>query len=118
MDNRRQHVRRKIHLAIEVMTDEHIFTGSTVDVSRGGLAIEIDGPVYGNSRVQIGVFKVVEGIEDDETPVMGLTGDVVWARAIEPGLFSAGVRFDDLGAEEEHYLATLIGVEEDGGPMG
>ncbi len=109
MDNRRQFLRKEVHLAVEIVTANHVFTGSTIDLSRGGMAIEIDGPIYDNEEVQIGVINVVDGFEDDSVPILGLSGIVAWGRLLEAGRFSAGIRLDPLEEEEEHYLASLLG---------
>jgi PilZ domain len=106
--NRRIHSRKELHLAVEIITEDNVYTGITDDISKGGMAIEIDGPVYDQQNVQVGVFKIVEGIEDSIAPT-GINGKIVWARIMKPGIFSAGIRFINLGAEEESYLAELVG---------
>ena len=42
MDNRRQFLRKEVHLAVEIVTPEAIYTGSTIDLSRGGMAVELE----------------------------------------------------------------------------
>lgn len=109
MDNRRQFLRKEVHLAVEIVTGDNVFIGSTLDLSRGGMAVEIDGPVYDNEEVQIGVLHVADGFEDDTLPPLGLTGTVVWGRLMEPGRFTAGIRLDPLEESEERYLASMLG---------
>lgn len=111
MDNRRQFLRKQVHLAVEIITQDNIFIGNTHDLSRGGMAVEIDGPIYDNEEVQIGVLHVVDGFEDDALPPLGLTGTVIWGRLMEPGRFMAGIRLDPLEESEELYLASLLGKE-------
>lgn len=109
MDNRRQFLRKEVHLAVEIVTRDHIFIGSTLDLSRGGMAVELDGPIYDGEEIQIGVLHVVDGFEDDTIPILGLTGTVIWGRLMEPGRFTAGIRLDPLEESEELYLASLLG---------
>ncbi len=109
MDNRRQFLRKEMHLAVEIVTQDNIFTGNTLDLSRGGMSVEIDGPVYDNEEVQVGVIHVVDGFEDDTVPILGLTGTVVWGRLLDAGRFTAGIRLDPLEEQEEQYLASLLG---------
>ena len=109
MVNRRQFIRKEVHLAVEIVTQDNIFTGNTVDLSRGGMAVEIEGPVYDKEEVQIGVINVVDGFEDDAVPILGLSGTVVWARLLDAGRFCAGISLDPLEEEEEQYLASLLG---------
>ncbi|PKN26293.1 MAG: hypothetical protein CVU65_06150 [Deltaproteobacteria bacterium HGW-Deltaproteobacteria-22] len=109
MDNRRHFQRKEVHLAVEIVTPDHIFTGSTIDLSRSGMAVEIDGPIYDNEEVQIGVINVVDGFEDDSIPILGLSGIVAWGRLMDSGRFSAGIRLDPLEEDEEQYLASLLG---------
>lgn len=109
MDNRRQFLRKEVHLAVEIVTEDAVYTGSTMDLSRGGMAVELDGPVYDDAEVQIGVINVVDGFEDDAVPILGLTGRVAWGRLLEAGRFSAGIRLDPLEEQEEQYLASLLG---------
>jgi hypothetical protein len=109
MDNRRQFQRKEVHLAVEIVTPDHIFTGSTIDLSRGGMAVELDGPIYDNEEVQIGVINVVDGFEDDAVPILGLSGIVAWGRLMDAGRFTAGIRLDPLEEGEEQYLASLLG---------
>ncbi|MBU1221803.1 PilZ domain-containing protein [Myxococcota bacterium] len=107
MDNRRKFIRKEIHMAVEIITESNIFTGITLDISKGGMAVEIDGPCYSPSNVQVGFFRIVDGIEEDQDPI-GLAGSVAWARIIDPGRFSAGIKFDSLSKEEEAYIAWLL----------
>jgi PilZ domain len=107
MVNRRFHIRKEIHLAMEIITEDNIYLGISDDISKGGLALELDGPIYENQKIQLGVFKVLDGFEDD-TPALGINGTVAWSRIIEPGKFQAGIRFIDLETQEESYLAHLI----------
>ncbi|MBN2724399.1 MAG: PilZ domain-containing protein [Deltaproteobacteria bacterium] len=110
MDNRRKFKRKEIHLAVEIVTDKSIFTGITLDISKGGMAVEIDGPCYNSEKVQIGVFRIVDGIEEDQE-VVGIIGEVAWARIIDPGRFSVGLKFEDLGEDEEEYIAELLNMQ-------
>ena len=107
-DNNRQFLRKELHLAIEVITENNIYLGTTLDISKNGMAIQMDGPVYEKQNIQIGVFQVADGIEDIGEP-FGLTGTVVWSRLLEVGKFGAGIKLDKLTAEEENYLAELLG---------
>ncbi len=109
MDNRRQFLRKEVHLAVEIITSDNVYIGSTMDLSRGGMAVEIDGPIHDGEEVQIGVLHVVDGFEDDALPPLGLTGTVIWGRLMEPGVFTAGIRLDPLEESEEQYLASLLG---------
>ncbi len=110
-NNRRKYSRHELHLAVEIVTGDNIYYGITNDVSKGGMSILINGPVYDQEPIQVGVFRIVEGIEDS-IPPLGINGVVAWSRIMEPGAFSAGIRFIDLGADEEAYLADLVGAKD------
>ncbi|MDA3863009.1 MAG: PilZ domain-containing protein [Deltaproteobacteria bacterium] len=107
-DNRRQHQRLEIHLAIEIVTENNIYEGITNDISKGGMSTELNGPLYKNDDVQIGFFKLSEGIEEEQNS-FGVFGKIVWSRVLSPGKFSAGIKFQGLSEEEISYLGKLLG---------
>ncbi len=105
-DLRRKHQRKKLHLAVEAVTSNHILLGTTKDISRGGMGVELDGPIM-EQEVSIGLFRVVDGIEDD-SPSVAIDCEVMWGKVMEPGRFTFGLRFLELTAEQERYIASLL----------
>ncbi|HUH02199.1 MAG TPA: PilZ domain-containing protein [Kofleriaceae bacterium] len=110
--NRRAHERYNIHLSAEIFTGTSRFTATTRDLSVGGSCVEGGYPFEEGSEVDVSLFVVVDGIEDDATPPLRTRGVVQWTAENEDAPANArhlaGLRFDHLTEAQHAWLEAVI----------
>ena len=93
-----RHVSRfRVRLGAEVRHGGRTFTARTRDLSVAGVAIDSDHHLPEGSALQIGLFIVVDEVEDSSYTPLEVRGKVAWAAPSEglgPG--AMGIRFDAL----------------------
>lgn len=84
-------------------------TQSTRNLSEGGVCLQGNQVFPDGSRIRIGLFLVLDGIEDASEPPLEVTGVVSWsvpADGGEPG--SMGIRFEALAEAAQARLAKFL----------
>ena len=105
----RKNPRYAIRLSAEVAYNGKVFTAVTRDLSIGGLCLETDRLLPEGQALQMGLFLVVDDVEDANTPVLEMRGKVAWAAAGDEGRPSTmGIRFEALSASQMAGLNRLL----------
>jgi hypothetical protein len=96
-----------IRLSAELRVEGRVITGTTKNLSMGGLCIEIDRPLPENSFVRLTLFVVEEDVETEGARGLDLTGNVQWNAEGDRG-YSIGLKFGNLTASQQTALANAL----------
>lgn len=118
MDERRQHRRYPVTVAVEFSVGKIHFWGRVLDLSRQGLGVAADGALDGGTRVDMTLYLwEADGLPDRTRPLY-LKGHVAWYRRTAGGAHRAGLCFVEVSDRDrqvlDHYIHRLKGplVEE------
>ena len=105
----RQAPRTSVRLSAEVHYGGKVFTTTTKDLSVGGVCLESDRLLPVGNPLQVGLFLVVDDVEDATQPPLEVRGKVAWTTPGEPGQKGAmGVRFDAVSAGQMAGLTRFL----------
>ncbi|MSP62797.1 MAG: PilZ domain-containing protein [Myxococcales bacterium] len=104
----RQTPRLAVRLSAELRHGEHTFTAVTRNLSIGGVCIESDVPLKEGDALSVGLFLVVDDVEDSTRPPLELQGRVAWVTPGEQGKAIMGVRFERLSAYQTTGLTKFL----------
>ena len=107
--HRRQFQRTQIRMSAEVHLGESTMTGTTRDLSEGGVGLEVGKALPEGSEVTLGLFLVVDGVEEERLPPQWVKGRVVWAGELDDGRHAAGVRFEVITDAQKEWLRQVTG---------
>jgi hypothetical protein len=105
---RRQHPRVDIRMSAEIRTPRTVFTAMTRNLSAGGAGLDTDRPVTEGEELTIGLFLVVDDVEEEKTPPLWVKGRVVWAGEADDGGHTAGVRFEVITDAQKAWLGQVL----------
>jgi PilZ domain len=109
---RRQHQRYSMRFAAEVNFGDRRITASTRDISVGGCAIVGAVSLPENTHVQVGIYVVVDDIEESSIPPLEVLATVQWSAetdAADPEhRYSAGLKFSGLTDEQSAWLDHVV----------
>jgi hypothetical protein len=106
---RRQFQRVPIRMSAEVRGDDGTFTARTRDLSEGGAGLEPERPLTEGATVAIGLFLVVDDVEEEKTPPLWVKGRVAWTGEGDDGRPIAGVRFEVITDQQKAWLRQVLG---------
>ncbi len=109
MDNRREHDRIDTTLALEIFNGEQVVLAVSMNLSVGGVGVNMDSPLPSGRPVELSLFLVEDGIEDERTPPLGMKGEVVWCKNLQGKQYTAGIRFVGMTQEQRHSLEHFLG---------
>ena len=104
---RRMHARLEVHMSAEIRTARSVFTATTRDLSEAGAGIEADRPFVEGEEISLGLFLVVDGLEE-ETPPLWVKAKVAWTGETDAGLHTAGLRFAVITKEQSAWLRQIL----------
>jgi hypothetical protein len=107
-DNRKSQ-RFQIRLSAEVSFSGKVFTATTRDLSVGGVCLESDRLLPEGNALTVGLFLVVDDVEDSTQPPLEMRGKVAWSTPGEgdqPG--TMGVRFEGVSATQMTGLTRFL----------
>lgn len=107
-DRRRQFVRTPLRMSAELHIGETSFTAMTRDLSEGGCGLELPRPVAEGAALTIGLFLVIDDVEDERVPPLWVKGRVVWAAELDAGKTMAGVRFEVITEEQKGWVRQVL----------
>jgi hypothetical protein len=99
--------RYEIRLSAELKLDARIVSGTTRNLSIGGVCIEIDRPVTEGKLVRLTLFIVEDDIEAEGARGLELTGTVQWTAEGDRG-YAVGIKFGKLTAAQETALGNAL----------
>jgi PilZ domain len=105
-ENRRQ-TRHALRVSAEVKVGTRVITGTTRNLSQGGVCLELDTSLAEGDPVALRLFLVEEDIEAEGARGLDLIGSVQWSAEAERG-FAIGVQFHGLTGTQAAALAATL----------
>jgi len=99
--------RFNIRLSAEVKVDAHRMTGTTRNLSTGGVCLEIDRPVAEGKLIRLTLFVVEDDVETEGARGLELTGTVQWMAEGDRS-YSIGIKFGNLNAAQTTALNNAL----------
>lgn len=99
--------RYNIRLSAELKIDAGTVTGTTRNLSMGGVCVEIDRPVAEGKLIRLTLFIVEEDIEAEGARGLDLTGTVQWMAEGDRG-YAVGIKFGNLTAAQQAALTNAL----------
>jgi hypothetical protein len=96
-----------IRLSAELVVDGKLVSGTTRNLSTGGVCVEIDRPMTEGATLQITLFVVEDDVEAEGARGLELAGVVQWTAEGDRG-YAIGVRFVNLTAEQNRALGNAL----------
>ena len=106
---RRQHHRIPIRMSAELRVNGATFTATTRDVSVAGVGVEPEQPIAEGTEITLGLFLVVDDVEEEKTPPLWVKGRVAWTAELADGRPIAGVRFEVITDQQKAWLRQILG---------
>ena len=108
MDNRRKHARFRTAVAAELDLEGEIFTGTTRDISQGGVSVLTDARLLEGAAVMVTLILTEDGIESAHAEALCTRATVMWTAPTDGGETMAGLRFEALGVTGTRTLSHLL----------
>jgi len=105
--------RYPIRLGAELDVEGRVITGTTRNLSTGGVCIEVDRPLHEGALYAIRLFLVEDDIESAAGRQLELSGTVQWCAEADHG-FAVGFRFTSLTAAQFAALDYALKTVGDG----
>ena len=105
----RQFQRTPIRMSAEIRLGEAVVTATTRDLSEGGVGLELARPLPEGSEVTLGLFLVVDGVEEERVPPLWVKGRVAWCGETDAGRHTAGVRFEVITDAQKDWVRQVTG---------
>lgn len=86
--------RLSIRLGAEIRLGELTLTGTTRDISAGGVCVELDREIEDGTSLEVTLFVVEDDIESADQRTLSITGRVQWSAEGDRG-YSHGLKFVD-----------------------
>jgi hypothetical protein len=103
----RANPRYDIRIGAELRIEGKVITGTTRNLSLGGVCLEIDRPVKEGSLLRITLFLVEDDVESENARGLDLTGTVQWSAEADRG-YNVGVKFGNLTAAQQAGLGNAM----------
>jgi hypothetical protein len=98
-----------IRIGAELRVEGKLVTGTTRNLSVGGVCVEIDRPLKEGALVQMVLFTVEEDVELEGQKGLELTGNVQWTAEADRG-YAVGLKFGNLTAAQQASLQRALKV--------
>jgi hypothetical protein len=99
--------RFNIRLSAELVVDTHRLTGTTRNLSTGGVCVEIDRPIAEGKRIRVTLFIVEDDVETEGARGLDLIGTVQWAAEGDRN-YAIGIKFGDLNPSQTTQLNNAL----------
>ncbi len=99
--------RYNIRLSAELKVDAATVTGTTRNLSTGGVCVEIDRPVAEGKLIRLKLFIVEDDVEAEGARGLDLTGTVQWMAEGDRG-YAVGIKFGNLNATQTTALNNAL----------
>jgi c-di-GMP-binding flagellar brake protein YcgR len=106
--NRRVHLRFDISLSVEIDHAGNVHMAQARNLSIGGLGIALDTGLPDGADLAMKLLLLEEGIEDEKTAPLELSGKVVWCKADPACGYQAGVRFAPIDPSLQKKLTHFL----------
>lgn len=99
--------RYNVRLSAEMKIEGRVVTGTTRNLSTGGVCVEIDRPVAEGKLIHVRLFIVEDEIETEGARGLDLTGTVQWMAEADRG-YAVGIKFGNLTAQQSTALTNAL----------
>jgi len=99
--------RHSVRLAAELRVGSIVATGSTRDVSAGGVCVELDRHVEEGALVEVILYVVEDDIESADQRTLTLAATVQWTAEGDRG-YSHGLKFVETDAQKIAALKNAL----------
>lgn len=99
--------RFNIRLSAELDIDARRLTGTTRNLSIGGVCVEIDRPVPEGKTIRLTLFVVEDDVETEGARGLELTGTVQWLAEGDRN-YAVGIKFGNLNAAQTTALTNAL----------
>jgi hypothetical protein len=99
--------RYDIRLSAEIRRETARITGTTRNLSIGGVCVEIDRPIEEGTSLALTLFIVEEGIETEGARGLELKGTVQWLAESDRG-YAVGIKFVNVTGVEASALTHAL----------
>ena len=99
--------RFNIRLSAELKVDAHLVTGTTRNLSMGGVCVEIDRPIPEGKLIRMTLFVVEDDVETEGARGLDLTGTVQWMAEGDRN-YAVGIKFGNLNAAQSTALGNAL----------
>src|SRR5690348_11342697 len=99
--------RFNVRLSAELKVDAATVTGTTRNLSTGGVCVEIDRPVNEGKLIRLKLFVVEDDVETEGARSLELTGTVQWMAEGDRG-YAVGIKFGNLNASQTTALNNAL----------
>lgn len=99
--------RYPIRIGAELRVEGKLVTGTTRNLSLGGVCLEIDRPLAEGALLRITLFTVEDDVEAEGARGLELTGTVQWMAEADHG-YAVGVKFGNLTAVQAKMLEGAL----------
>ena len=96
-----------IRLSAEIKVDQHRVTGTTRNLSTGGVCVEIDRPIAEGKMIGMTLFVVEDDVEAEGARGLELTGTVQWMAEGDRN-YAVGIKFGNLNAAQTTALNNAL----------
>jgi hypothetical protein len=98
-----------IRLSAEIRIEGLRLTGTTRNLSPGGVCVEIDRPIAEGKAIGLTLFVVEDGIETESARGLDLTGTVQWMAEGDRG-YALGIKFENVTPAQRSALTHALKV--------
>ncbi len=99
--------RYPIRLSAELKVEARTVTGTTRNLSIGGVCVELDRPVAEGKELRLTLFIVEDDVEAEGTRGLDLTGTVQWTAEADRG-YAIGIKFGALSPAQKTALTNAL----------
>lgn len=108
MHNRRADQRYTVSLSVELHSIGGTLPAQVINMSLGGMGIRLKTAPSTGAQVALSLFITEDGIEDETTPPLSLSGKVAWVEPLDSGGHQAGIRFASMGPLQMRTLRGFL----------
>src|SRR5262245_51363147 len=101
--------RLSIRLSAELKTDGKRLTGTTRNLSPGGVCVEVDRPIAEGKSLALTLFVVEDDIESESARGLDLNGTVQWMAEGDRS-YAVGIKFVNVTPAQQTALANAMRV--------
>jgi PilZ domain len=95
-------------MSAEVHLGDVVLTAMTRDLSEGGCGMELKQALKENAEATLGLFLVIDDVEEERLPPLWVKGRVVWTAEQDDGRCTAGIRFEVITSEQKAWVRSVI----------
>ena len=99
--------RFNVRLSAELKVDQLRLTGTTRNLSTGGVCVEVDRPIAEGKLIRMTLFVVEEDVETEGARGLDLTGTVQWMAEGDRN-YAVGIKFGNLNAAQTTALNNAL----------